>query len=231
MSGGGSENILIFFLQQVRVEFRAQGIDAFQAFGQLGALQGQAGNQCLDLGQRWHQAVEGRDRFHRGADDQVGQLAQRRSVDVAEQHDAGVALLGRAGHTQGLGLVATVIEDQHHILALHVEQPVRQLGVVFQGETAGAQQPQMVEQVVGQEAAEAPTEAMHVMAAVEQPLHENAHVFGLSQGLGVDEVALTGGQVLAPGIALLQFGPRFQQGAGERRRWSMSLSRASWNSA
>ncbi|MNE90505.1 hypothetical protein D3C80_1880250 [compost metagenome] len=67
---------------------------------------------------------------------------------------------------------------------------------------------------MGQEAAEAPAEAMHLMATVEQPLHENAHVFGLGQGLGVDEVALTGGQVLAPGIALLQFGPRFQQGAG-----------------
>ncbi len=180
----------------------------------MGAAQRQAGDQRLDLGQRWHQGVEGRQRFHRGADDQVRQLPQRRGIDIGEQHDPGMARLGRAGYPQGLGLIAAVVEQQHQVLALDIEQAVRQLRIVFQQQAAGAHQAQVVEQVVGEETAEASAKAVHRVAVVLQPVHEHAHVFGLGQGLGVLQRALAVRQVAAPGVALSHLRPGAEQGAG-----------------
>lgn len=71
----------------------------------------------------------------------------------------------------------------------------------------------MVEHVIGQQNAEAASETVDLMAAVEQPFDEDAHIFRLGQGLGVDQQTLAVRQVMRPGIVLVLLRARLQQRA------------------
>ena len=53
--------------------------------------------------------------------------------------------------------------------------------IVNQINRAGAQQAQVIEQVVGHQAAETSAEAVDLVPRIEQPIEQNAYVFGLGQ--------------------------------------------------
>lgn len=51
------------------------------------------------------------------------------------------------------------------------------------------------------------------MTGIEQPVGENAHVFGLGQRLGFDQQAMAVAQIVAPGVVPVLMGARLQQRA------------------
>ncbi|MOA27486.1 hypothetical protein D3C78_1483670 [compost metagenome] len=51
------------------------------------------------------------------------------------------------------------------------------------------------------------------MPGIEQPVGENAHVFGLGQRLGFDQQAMAVAQIVAPGVVPVLMGARLQQRA------------------
>lgn len=205
--------------------------NAFQAIFRSVVRSVRAAIQGFNLRQGRDHRVEGRDRLNGGADDQVGQLAQRRGVDVGEQDDARTTGLGCIGHAQGLGLITAVVEQQDNVLALDVVQAVRQLSVVFQCMAAWAQQTQVTDQVAGQETAEASTEAKKAgdgYRVSAQPVRAHPQV-GSGPGF------LAGCDCSHPGTwSRSRPGEECARGCkrvtGERRRWSISLSNASWKS-
>ena len=175
-----------------------------------------------------NQRVEGRGGFHWRTDDQVGVFAQRRGVDVGEQHQPCAACLGGLGHVLGLALVAAIVEQDQQVLAAESRAGRGAGAPSSSNRHCGRSRRRWGDQVAGEETAEASAVAVHAQAAVEQPVGEALDVIGAGQAEGLLQAPASLVEVARPGVVaahpLAAFG---EQGcaasAGGRRRRPAAL--------